>query len=172
MTNGLRFSLLSRPLCLKPFIPGWNENLAGGQKLLLETLTCLMADLREASGSSWRRANSSREEVCTSTLHSYLNRYNPITPSFLLFSFHITLFFSSSSLYSFPTFCSLICFFLCLTYRQLATFLPPPALLLLLTLESALITQMTALRARRTVRRKCDTVKRLKTPDIWNTSLL
>lgn len=125
MTNGLRFSLLSRPLCLKPFIPGWNENLAGGQKLLLETLTCLMADLREASGSSWRRANSSREEVCTSTLHSYLNRYNSIPPSFLLFSFHISpLFFSSSSLYSFPTFCSLICFFLRLTYRQLTTFLP------------------------------------------------
>lgn len=49
---------------------------------------------------------------------------------------------------------------------------PPPALLLLLTLESALITQMTALRARRTVRPKCDTVKHLKTPGIWNTSLL
>lgn len=48
-------------------------------KSLPETLTCLMADLRETSGSSWRRANRRGEEVCVSVLHSHLNRYSPIS---------------------------------------------------------------------------------------------
>lgn len=45
-------------------------------KVLPEILTCLTADLREASRSSWKRAKCPREAVFVSVLHSPSNRYS------------------------------------------------------------------------------------------------
>lgn len=98
--------------------------------MLLETLTCLMADLREVSKSSWKHAKGRREKVCVSVLRSHFNRYNLNCSSFSL---------------SFPTFLSLFQFLPNPLHH--ATPLPPLAFLLALTLVSAHIPQMTALQA-------------------------
>lgn len=97
--------------------------------MLLETLTCLTADLREASRSSWKRAKNPREAVCVSVLHSRFNRYSLPLPPFHPAPFPFLTFSSALSL----------------TARYTAS---PLAFLLSLTLVSSRITQMTALQGK------------------------